>query len=129
MKTHELIEELQKMDPEGNFDVIINGEPIGIVDRQPAYYDGALQRINYEDGRIVSASYVFEGTKIVLIGYPISWVLLDNPDLPIYLEFNGRYPQLREQYEARIARERKEAKDINQEVEQSIERRKNVKSN
>ncbi len=42
MTTSELISHLQKQDPEGNLQVVIDGSPIHFVSREVAYWDGCL---------------------------------------------------------------------------------------
>lgn len=40
MKTKELIELLQKEDPEGECEAVVGGNPIHFVSREPGYWDG-----------------------------------------------------------------------------------------
>lgn len=68
MKTKELIELLQREDPTGNGNLVING--VGILNTYVAveacYYDGKPILPRYEDGKLVGAVKTSNGYKVVL---------------------------------------------------------------
>ena len=84
MKTKELIEQLLKEDPEGEFDVCVGNEPIIWVSRLPAYHDGRLQVVERDSkNRPVSAKFSSSSCKIQLRTYSIEDAIWDDPDLPV----------------------------------------------
>lgn len=84
MRTSELIALLQKVDPSGDTEVVIDGESIMAVDMLPAYYDGPYQMIHRnQNGRIESASIVREGFKVELKCMTIEDAMWTNEDLVV----------------------------------------------
>lgn len=85
MKSKELIEQLLKADPNGEFEVVAAGIPIYFASRQPAYYDGALKILiqdkTSEHYNITGFKYTHQGNKIQLHLMDIDDVLLNDPDL------------------------------------------------
>lgn len=67
MKTRELIRLLQESDPSGELEACVGNVDICYVCREPAYYDGKLQVLEYDgEGRVVGGKYVREGSKVTL---------------------------------------------------------------
>lgn len=84
MKTKELIRQLQKEDPEGEFEVCVGNEPISYAGKYPSYYDGRLQVLERDDkNQVISAKYVANTYKIQIRIYNIEDAIWDNPDLPV----------------------------------------------
>lgn len=88
MKVKELIKELQDISPDGELEVNINGCDIYEINKIPAYYDGSLQRLTFENNgmtinNIIKAEYCGCGYKIVLNGIPIQELLEDSWTLPV----------------------------------------------
>lgn len=69
MKTKELIEELQKIDPSGELDVVGDGQPIYFVEKQSAY-DYPIKKLFEKDNKVV-------GYKITKLGEKINIYLFD----------------------------------------------------
>lgn len=91
MTTKELIRRLEELDPEGTLEVAIGGcEPIYVVERLPAYYDGSLQVLIQDRAldpyfNVVGGKIVRSGEKIRLSAYTIEDLLGDDPDAPVDL--------------------------------------------
>jgi hypothetical protein len=86
MKTKELIEELKKLDPNGNAEVAYaNGSILGAT-CEPAYYDGRLVKASkFDDNGLVSEVEVTTaGTKINLYALDVGEWYLDR--ITDYLE-------------------------------------------
>lgn len=109
MKTKELIELLQKADPDGSTDVTIDNAPISYVDRLPAYYDGRLQRIIYDTNNVPRVGVLCSGGDKLVIHYrSISDCISDNPFMTVIRE-NG---EIQDHDKSWIELERKEALSI-----------------
>lgn len=84
MKTKDLIKELQKADPSGETHAAIGNSDIMCVERLPAYYDGSLQVISYnEKGYPVSAKYHRKGEKVSITSWAISDIIGDRQNFEI----------------------------------------------
>ena len=80
MKTKELIQQLQELDPEGDIDVIIDGVPVWTVEDLPAYYDGLkpeLIQLGHEYFDIIGYRYTSKGRKISLRSCRLSDALVE----------------------------------------------------
>lgn len=69
MKTKELIELLNELDPEGDAEVVIEGSAILSVCAKPGWYDGGgyTQIIRDDGGKIIGARISKEGNKIDIV--------------------------------------------------------------
>jgi hypothetical protein len=113
MKTKELIELLQRADPDGNIDVTIGNAPISYVDRLPAYYDGRLQRILYDTDNVPIVGILCSGGDKLVIHYrSISDCLSDNPFMTVIREGG----ELQDHDKSWIELERKESVKITHDV-------------
>lgn len=112
MTSNELIELLRKEDPDGNTPVCVDNAAIIGVQTLPAYYDGALNVIECEDGRPVRGYRTRQGKKIDLERYYVS-DCIENDDC-----FGVLYPteQDRERYELSDQRTRLEIAKITNDV-------------
>lgn len=73
MKSKKLIELLKEVDPTGEVEVCVGNCDIRYVDMMPAYYDGKLQTLKYDDeDMIIGGKYHTKGSKIKLVPYSIS---------------------------------------------------------
>ena len=100
MKTKDLIAELQRIDPTGEGEVCVDNRDIYSVSREPAYWDGRLQRLILDESKkpywhIAGARFVSEGDK-VRINCPSVWELIvDDPDLPVeFGQGTNGYPEM-----------------------------------
>lgn len=67
MKTKNLIQELQRLDPTGEVEVVVDGADIFSTQRMPAYYDGRLGvLIRGEGGCVEGIKFYSKGDKINL---------------------------------------------------------------
>lgn len=84
MKTKDLIEELKKLDPEGEIDVVVNGEPIYFVERSEAYWDGTLNKLVQNDVKdywnIIGYKFTDKGMKLNIKTMRLCDVLLNLMD-------------------------------------------------
>ena len=108
MTTAELIKQLQEVDPDGTTDVVIGNAPLISVCKQPAYYDGRMQRFVDDGAGNVRAEYVSNGHKVSLFAWSIADRLWDFPDMEV--NYAGA-EELRELHETI----RKEAREIEEE--------------
>ncbi len=102
MKTKELVEELNKIDPEGNCEVTFGGAITYLI-RLPWYYDGKCPiLIKNDDGDIIGMreATAEDGDKIVVytmtvddLGYDEEWDKIDNPDINYTIEGGDRFLQ------------------------------------
>jgi hypothetical protein len=109
MKTKELIAQLQKEDPTGETEVIVDGSPIYSIENQPAYYDGPLKVLIQDHSldpyyNIVGFKYVRGGNKIRISTMSLDDCLCDNPDLPV--DTSELSEGLKSYYEESIAAKR-----------------------
>lgn len=126
MKTKDLIAALQEADPSGEIECCVGNEDIHFVSKDVAYWDGDLQVLTRDHSKdpyynIVGARMTHQGFKIQIRSlsiYDCLWDLetVDSVDrFPIETTC-GRQTQL-------VAKWRADAKDIIQEVDESINRR------
>lgn len=68
MKTKDLIEQLNKIDPDGVMEVCVDNQDIMYIDYMPAYWDGRLEKITKRDkhGRPEETLITSSGSKIKL---------------------------------------------------------------
>jgi hypothetical protein len=102
MKTKELIEELNKLDPEGNCEINFGGAIIYLM-RLPWYYDGKYSiLIKDDEGKIIGMreATANDGDKINVhtmtvddLGYDEEWDKIDNPDINYIIEGDDRFIQ------------------------------------
>lgn len=118
MKTKELINNLQELDPSGELEVVAGGIPIYFVQRLPAYYDGALQILIQDKSRndynIIGYKYTHKGDKIRLDLMELDDCLLSNPDLPVDLSEVTEHSV--ESIKNRVENSRKEMREIIEQV-------------
>ena len=110
MKTKTLIAELQEADPSGEMHVTVGNTDIHFLGRQPSYYDGDVQRLIRDDDRsdynIIGAEFPLED-HIKIHTLPISWALLDFPELPVECHGNEELEKVVEEW-------REEMRQINE---------------
>lgn len=85
MTTSELIRLLQEADPVGDVPVCVSNEDIHWVSRMEAYYDGPLQQLVRERGRVASAKIIRHGSKVKIVTLSVADFLLENPQAPVEL--------------------------------------------
>lgn len=103
MKSKELIEALQQLDPTGETEVSVGNHPIWYVEDLPAFYDGYLQVLIRDKSKepyydITGAKYVGEGRKISIHTMGVTDLLWNDPEAIV--EYNGgsiRYKETDEQ--------------------------------
>lgn len=87
MKTRDLIEALQQIDPDGCTECCVGNADIFDVSRQPAYYDGRLETLwrdmNRSGYNVSSATMTAFGTKIVIKPLSIETAIMNDPDLEV----------------------------------------------
>jgi hypothetical protein len=112
MKTRTLIEALQKADPSGEEQVVLPGnEAIHFVEKLPAYYDGACEEVEYDvDGNAVRGRLRRTGNKVKIHSASLSWILMDNPELPVDLP--TKEEDLSEGCKQDVEKWREEARDF-----------------
>lgn len=87
MNTSELIERLQKLDPEGNMPVSVGNNSIHFLTTEPAYWDGKLHDIQCSStGTPIVAKRTSRGRKLVIYSIGIWDALELNSDLIIQYE-------------------------------------------
>ena len=119
MTTFELIKKLQSVDPSGKLQVVVNNIPIYTVDNVEAYWDGRLQMLIQDRSKdpyynIVGYKVTSQGRKVRLNTMDLDDVMLDNPDIPVYLEELGKY--FKKEWEERVRDTREEMKRIHEEA-------------
>jgi hypothetical protein len=89
LKTREVIAALQKADPTGELEVVADGQPIYVVERLPAYYDGSLHMLVQNKAmqcfNIVGYKITNEGEKVRLHLISLEGLLFDDPEMPVDL--------------------------------------------
>lgn len=113
MTTSELIERLQKEDPTGKLQVVVDNIPIYTVDNVEAYWDGRLQMLIQDDRKgynISGYKVTSQGRKVRLNTMDLDDVMLDNPDIPVYLEELGKH--FLQEWEEKVRKTREEIKRI-----------------
>ncbi len=103
MKTKELIRQLKEADPSGELECVVGNVAIIDVGTEPGYYDGWYEvLIRDDEGCVKAARVTKKRDKVSIFTHPIEWVLLDNPEMPIYIDDNEeryvkRYEDLRKE--------------------------------
>jgi hypothetical protein len=115
MKTKELIAILQKLDPTGEVDCTVDNVPIDWIERIPAYYDGKLQRLIFnEKEEKIGMKFCTVGSKIKIHTYDFEDLIADKPEAIMdisELNNNDSIIELIEKY-------RKESKEIWEQIKQ-----------
>jgi hypothetical protein len=87
VKTKDLIAALQEADPTGEEQVCVGNEDIHFVQREPAYYDGALQVLKRDTEQscynIVGVEYRRSGDKVQIHTLSAEWVILEDSEAPV----------------------------------------------
>lgn len=99
MKTNELIEQLQKLDPNNECEVCVNNEDIYFADRMPAYWDGRLQVLIRDPEKapyynITGLKVTGTGDKIKLHVMTLEDILYHNPRATVDLTSLGTNTRL-----------------------------------
>jgi hypothetical protein len=114
----ELIEELQKLDPDGTTEVTIHSQPIWYIDRLPAYYDGRLLLLHRDHMyQIISAEYTGKGAKIVLGQFDLKDFLEDFPEFTVHSDTQWYLDRVEKWREAGRKLLAQENDDIRQRIE------------
>jgi len=85
MKTKELIRLLQEQDPKNECEVVVDGDAIWCVHREPGYWDGPYCKLIEDENlkpyySIIGVEYTRKGSKIFLDTMDYEDVIWDNPD-------------------------------------------------
>lgn len=112
MKTKELVRLLQEEDPSGEEECCIGNEDISCLYSESAYWDGCLQTMIHENGKLVGFKFSSEGSKVVIRSLGLRDALLDNPKLSV--EYDSVYA--REKYEGCVKQWREEVITIKNDV-------------
>lgn len=92
MKVKELVKLLEDIDPSGELTVAVGNAQITYIDRLPAYYDGKLQKIVFDEGHNPRIGIYCSGGEKVVINYTtIQDALHINPFMTIISD-NGKPP-------------------------------------
>ena len=95
MTTNELIEALKAQDPTGNCQVVIGGDPIYFVEKNPGWYDGWYGQLVQSVSKyynVIGYEITNEGEKLILHTLSLEDVLANNPELPVHVkDNNSRY--------------------------------------
>jgi hypothetical protein len=123
MKSRELIRRIQEADPSGECECCVNNEDIHFVELLEAYYDGCLQVLVRDPAKepyysIVGAKVLSDGHKVKLHLLSIEDAIFNNEDMPVDLSSLSEGRQ--KDWNERIAKWRKETKDIGNEVERGF---------
>lgn len=113
MKTKELIQHLQQLDPTGETHVCVDNIDIYSIGCEPAYWDGTHQIIIHDESAkpyysATGVRFSDEGHKIVI--KTLSWddILLDVPDA----KFEYSSDRVRERHEPEVEAERTRTVDM-----------------
>lgn len=83
MKTKELIEELQRIDPDGEIEVYFGADPISHLEIAAYYYDGNPWKIIKDhEGETVGMKMVDRDWKIRIKVYPLEDYIFDYLNVP-----------------------------------------------
>lgn len=125
MKTRELIAMLQEEDPSGALEVCVSNEPIYIVERIPAYYDGLLGVLVQDETKgcynIIGYKMTQRGDKVRLQTMGLDDCMLDHPELPVDLSECSE--QDRERWEPVIEQKRKELREMHARIDAKYPRK------
>jgi hypothetical protein len=119
VKSKELIRLLMEQDPSGETEVSVGNHDIYFIERQPAYWDGSLQRIIIDESKkpyysVVGAKVVSSGFKLTLHTMGVEDVLENEPDAPVDLsDLEAHMPDSYEDWKRRVENYRNEIKQIN----------------
>lgn len=87
MKTKKLIRLLQEADPSGEEEVCVGNVDILAVYKEPAYWDGDLQKLIRDEENtfynVIGAEIIRNGFKIQIYTHSIKDAILDNSELPV----------------------------------------------
>lgn len=112
MKTKDLIQLLNHIDPSGENEVVIGNEPVFTAYPEPAYWDGRMQKIvRNEEGSAVKGIFTSKGQKITIRSYGIQDAIYDNPDFPVEFDLDTTDGE----YQKSVDRWRAESRKIEEE--------------
>ena len=86
MKSKELIQQLQKLDPTGETEVCVGNTPIYFVESKPAYYDGVLKTLIHDEPKvgkefsIIGMKYIIHGEKLHLNLFEVDDLIGEDPE-------------------------------------------------
>lgn len=132
MKTRELIKVLQEVDPEGESEVIVNGDPIYFAENLPGYYDGWYSVLIQDHSKdpyynITGIRQTRAGDKVRLHLMSMEDVLLDNPEAIVELD-SSLGPERIKEMEESVQALRVEHRQINADVQKWSEERERAKN-
>ena len=112
MKTRELVRLLQEEDPGGDLEAVIDGVPIYVVERLPAFYDGNLQMLIQDEEKnpfynVTGYKVTSKGEKVLLRSMNIRSVLWDNPEATV--DLSGLHGFSLEQWQKKVEKLRTES--------------------
>ncbi len=117
MKTKELINLLNNIDPDGELEVCCGNRGIVCAGTQPSYYDGCIKiPILDEKGYIIGAKISSTGRKLQLYELDIEGKFYDDVDFPVeydeyskkhYFEKIEKWRQTAIEFEMELEREKK----------------------
>jgi len=107
MKSKKLIALIQEIDPTGEVEVCVNNMDILEITGEPAYWDGCLQVLEWnEHENVIGVETVQSGMKINLAPYSLFDAIQHDPDIPIKLCSSTEWQK------DDIKKRRKEADDL-----------------
>ena len=119
MKSSEIIKKIQEIDPTGEMEVCIENEDIFMIQQKPAYWNGRLQRLIWNENRITGAEILQTGNKICITPLGIEELVYTYPDIPINL--SDLAPQTRKSWLDSITQWRETARKLEKEVNAGME--------
>jgi hypothetical protein len=129
MKTKKLIEILQKADPDGNLECVVDGKDIYDIEINPGYWDGPYEILERDEE---CEYYNVRGAKITTKGFKLEINTLSienaiwNSDakgghLPVEIDTTYAIPERNQQYRDMVEEWRKEAREFYENKEKKEE--------
>ena len=127
MKSKDLIKQLQKIDPNGEAEVVVDGDPIYFAEHLEGYWDGwyevLIQDHSRTDYNIKGTKFTREGSKVRLHIMDYEAVLLSDPDAKMEIH-KSMDAHSRKFLKKQIAEKRAEMKKIHTDVDEWDKERK-----
>lgn len=117
MKTKEIIERLQELDPAGELECCVDNQSIFSIHVEPAYWDGCLETIQRDSSKrgynVIGCKIVSGGEKVSFDVHSIQDAIFHNDEVPV--EFDGDHTEMK--YKDWVEEQRRVSRQVSHSVD------------